>query len=244
MAREAAAQHFLTDAFTAGHLRTPVAQIRRFWLSRYPDYWKRLQQLVAARTASTLADLSLALRLLPRPFLQKSTREALRARTSRYPELSLGDFLARLFHDWDNRQGVLIEGGGVVFGDGHVHQGDTRELALDAARAGIDDVEAAFEIGQSGDQLAGEPLYAAVRAATAVRGDLFLAEARIPKPSAANPAQNWRATEIETCGTRRSSAASRNARASSRARATRASGWLKSMACAGSGQGTGSTTSQ
>ncbi len=43
MALEAAAQHFLTDAFTAGHLRTPVAQIRRFWHSRYPSFWENLK---------------------------------------------------------------------------------------------------------------------------------------------------------------------------------------------------------
>ncbi|PZS24015.1 MAG: hypothetical protein DLM60_01330 [Pseudonocardiales bacterium] len=30
MAREAAAAHYLTDAFAAGHLRTPVAAIRRY----------------------------------------------------------------------------------------------------------------------------------------------------------------------------------------------------------------------
>lgn len=36
MAREAAAQHYLTDACAAGHLRTPVAAIREFWQCRYP----------------------------------------------------------------------------------------------------------------------------------------------------------------------------------------------------------------
>src|SRR5437763_1048932 len=39
MAREAAAQHYLTDAFASGHLRTPVAAIRRYWKGRYPGFW-------------------------------------------------------------------------------------------------------------------------------------------------------------------------------------------------------------
>jgi hypothetical protein len=198
MAREAAAQHFLTDALTAGHMRTPVAQMRRFWRSRYPSFWENLQHRVASDTTSMLRELSWTLRRLPRGLLHDSTLSALRMRTSRYPELSLGDFLARLFHDWDNSHGLTIDAGVLVFGDGHVQQGATRELALVAVRAGIDDVEAAYELGASGSRLSGEPLYRAVRAATGATGSTFLAETKIPRPSAANPPQNWQATDVET----------------------------------------------
>ena len=198
MAREAAAQHFLTDAVTAGHLRTPVAQIRRFWRAQYPDFWENLQRRVASDTASTLRKLAWVLRRLPAHSLDDWTLAALKMRTSRYPTLSLGDFLARLFHDWDNSHGLTIDGGGIVFGDGHVHQGVTRELALAAARAGIDDVEVAFQLGTAGCRLSGEPLCRAVRAATGAPEGAFAAETKIPLPSGANPPQNWRATEIET----------------------------------------------
>ena len=198
MALEAAAQHFLTDAFTAGHLRTPVAQIRRFWRSRYPSFWENLKGLVASSTASALKELSWALRLLPAHFLHDSTRSALEFRTSRYPDLSFGDFLARLFHDWDNRHGLAVDGGGLVYGDGYVDKGDTRPLALAAVRAGIADVEAAFDLGASGSPLHGEPLYHAVRSATGAPERCFLAETKTPRPSATNPAQNWRAPNIET----------------------------------------------
>lgn len=198
MALEAAAQHFLTDAFTAGHLRTPVARIRRFWRSRYPSFWENLKGLVAASTASALKELSWALRALPARFLHGSTLSALELRTSRYPELSFGDFLARLFHDWDNRHGLAVKSGGVVYGDGHVHQGDTMPLALAAVRAGIDDVEVAFDLGASGSSLSGESLYRAVRSATGAPERCFLAEVKVPRPSAANPAQNWQAPDIES----------------------------------------------
>jgi hypothetical protein len=198
MAREAAAQHFLTDAFTAGHMRTPVALIRRYWRSRYPAFWENLQHRVAADTASTLRELAWALRRLPARFVHDSTVSALKRRTGRYPELSLGDFLARLFHDWDNSHGLAIDTSGVVFGDGHVHQGVTRKLALAAVRAGIDDVEVAFELGAAGARVTGEPLYRTVRAVTGAPGDRFVAETRIPRPSVANAPQNWRATDIET----------------------------------------------
>jgi hypothetical protein len=61
MAREAAAQHVLTDAFTAGHMRTPVALIRRYWRARYPAFWENLQRRVAADTATALRELAWAL---------------------------------------------------------------------------------------------------------------------------------------------------------------------------------------
>jgi hypothetical protein len=198
MAREAAAQHFLTDAFTAGHMRTPVAAIRRFWHSRYPAFWDNLQGRVAADTTAALRELAWALRRLPARSLHDLTLSAVKMRTNRYPELSLGDFLARLFHDWDNSHGLTTDAGGIVFGDGHVHRGVTRTLTLAAVRAGIDDVEAAFELGESGARLGGEPLYGAVRAATGAPQGTFLAESKIPRPSPANPPQNWRAADIET----------------------------------------------
>lgn len=198
MAREAAAQHFLTDAITAGHMRTPVAQIRRFWRSRYPAFWESLQRRVATDTAATIRESAWALRRLPQRRVDDTTLAALRRRTSRYPELSVGDFLARVFHDWDNSHGLEIDAGGIVFGDGHVHQGVTRQVALAAARAGIDDVDAAFELGASGSRLSGESLYRAVRATTGAPDGRFLAETMIPRPSITNPRQNWRATDLES----------------------------------------------
>gem|GEM_PF-2352804 len=197
LAREAAAQHFLTDAFTAGHMRTPVAQIRRFWRARYPTFWEDMQGRVAADTAATLRELMWAVRLLPERFLQDATRDAVRRRTNPYPPLSVGDFLARLFHDWDNTHGLTIDGGDIVFGDGHVHEGATRRLAVAAARAGIDDIEVAFDLGAAGHRLTGEPLYRAVRAATGAGDRLFRPERMIPRPSPLNAPQNWRAPDLE-----------------------------------------------
>jgi hypothetical protein len=198
LAREAAAQHFLTDAFTAGHMRTPVAQIRRFWRARYPAFWQDLQRRVAADTAATLREVAWAIRLLPERFLHDTTLAAVRSRTEPYPPLSVGDFLARLFHDWDNTHGLTIDGGDVVFGDGHVHEGATRRLAVAAARAGIDDVVVAFELGEAGNRLTGEPLYRAVRAATGAAGGRFRPLSMIPRPAADNPPQNWRAPDLES----------------------------------------------
>ncbi|MGH4006012.1 MAG: hypothetical protein ACRDSO_18120 [Pseudonocardiaceae bacterium] len=198
MAREAAAAHYLTDAFAAGHLRTPVAAIRRFWKARYPSFWEHLQRRVASDTATALRELSRVMRLVPARFLYHRTLFELTTRTSRYPELSLGDLVARAFHDWDNAHGLAVEGGGVVFGDGHLDEGVTKDLALAGVRAGIDDVEVAFGLGASGSTLRGEALYEMVREATGAGGEAFLAETRIPRLSPANPGQNWEANDAET----------------------------------------------
>lgn len=197
MAREAAAQHYLTDAFAAGHLRTPVTAIRHFWHHRYPRFWQGLQRKVAADTAAALRELTRAARLLPDDVLYNHALAAVEARTTMFPPINLGDLLARVFHDWDDSQGLIVEGGGVLFGDGHLDEGVGKQLAVAAARAGIDDIEVAYQLGASGSRLRGEALYRAVRSATGAPPDIFRAETWIPVPSADNPPQNWRAPDIK-----------------------------------------------
>jgi hypothetical protein len=197
MAREAAAQHYLTDAFAAGHLRTPVAEIRRSWRSRYPQFWDRLQRRVASDTANALREVSSLLRLVPERILFGRTLSELTTRTSQYPELSLGDLVARAFHDWDNRHGLALEGGGMIFGDGHIDQGLTRGLAVAGVRAGVVDIEIAFDLGASGRMLHGSALYQEVRRASGAGRNAFRAEESIPRLSPANPSQNWWAGDVE-----------------------------------------------
>ncbi|MGH3695018.1 MAG: hypothetical protein ACRDRX_13705 [Pseudonocardiaceae bacterium] len=197
MAREAAAQHYLTDAFAAGHLRTPVTAIRRFWHHRYPWFWRSLQRKVAADTVSALRELARPARILPDCFLYERALAAVEARTSGYPPITLGDLLARVFHDWDDSHGLILDGGGVLFGDGHLEEGVGNELAVAAARAGIDDVAVAYRLGTAGSRLRGAALYRAVRSVTGAPHDVFAPETWIPTPSPANPPQNWWARDAE-----------------------------------------------
>jgi hypothetical protein len=197
MAREAAAQHYLTDAFAAGHLRTPVTAIRHFWHHRYPEFWRNLQRKVAADTASALRELTRPARVFPEAILYERTLVAVKARTREFPPLTLGDLLARVFHDWDDSHGLILEGGGTLFGDGHLEEGAGKDLAVAAARAGIDDVEIAYRLGTSGRRLRRQALYRAIRSATAAPHDAFRPETHVPALSADNPPQNWRATDAE-----------------------------------------------
>ncbi len=198
MAREAAAQHHLTDAFAAGHLRTPVSAIRHFWHRRYPQFWPSLEHTVAADTAAALRELTPLARLLPAGILYDHVLAAVEARTIRFPPIGLGDLLARVFHDWDNDHGLILDTGGVLFGDGHLDQGVGMRLAVTAARAGIDDIEVAYQLGGSGSRLRGQALYHAVRSLTGAPRDTFRALTCVPSPSAVNPPQNWQAPDIET----------------------------------------------
>lgn len=197
MAREAAAQHYLTDAFAAGHLRTPVTAIRRFWHHRYPRFWESLQRRVAADTAAALRELTPPARILPDAFVYDHVLAAVKARTRTYSPITLGDLLARVFHDWDDSHGLTLDSGGVLFGDGHLEQGVGKKLAVAAARAGIDDIEVAYQLGASGKRLRGEDLYRAVRSATGAPHHAFRPETHIPTPSTDNPPQNWQATNLE-----------------------------------------------
>ncbi len=153
---------------------------------------------MASDTAKALRELSRLIRLVPEGYLYERTLAELTTRTSKYPVLSLGDLVARAFHDWDNTQGLVVDGGNVVFGDGYVHEGVTRDLALAGVRAGNDDVEVAFGVGAAGSRLSGDALYEAVREATGAAGSAFLAETRIPRLSPDNPEQNWYAKDVET----------------------------------------------
>ncbi|MGH9223227.1 MAG: hypothetical protein ACRD2W_05475 [Acidimicrobiales bacterium] len=197
MAREAAAQHYLTDAFASGHLRTPIAAIRQFWHDRYPEFWESLKHKIAADTAAALREVAKPLRLLGRRALYDRTLTAVRARTRDYPPVSLGDLLGRVFHDWDNDHGLRLDNGEMLFGDGHLAEGVGRSLAVTAVRAGNDDVEVAYGLGASGSRLSGPPLYATVREATAAGSCVYAANACLPRVSEDNPALNWRARDID-----------------------------------------------
>ncbi|MFN2568902.1 MAG: hypothetical protein ABR564_04800 [Candidatus Dormibacteria bacterium] len=198
LAREAAAQHYLTDSFASGHLRTPVAAIRRFWHQRYPGFWESLQHEMAGGSVSGLEQILPAVRAVPSGLLRKRALAAVRASTRRYPPISLGDLLARVYHDWDNWQGLVLDGGETLYGDGRLDRGPGLDLAVAAVKLGNEDVDVAYHFGVSSRALSGEALFEAVRSATAAPAGRFRAEANIPVIAADNPAQNWKANDLQS----------------------------------------------
>jgi hypothetical protein len=203
LATEAAAQHFLTDSFSAGHLRTPIGDIRSYWGQKYPLFWYNLRHKMALDTAIQInAQHSNATSgVATVQTIYESISGQIEALAGGLPAVTLGDLLAKVFHDWDNIHGLSIAGGGTVFGDDHLDQSApgnvTRSRAVAAVRAGNHDVEEAFRLGQSDAELDDAALRAAVRSATRAPADRYLAETLLPKPAADVPAQNWSAASFE-----------------------------------------------
>src|SRR5690606_20310406 len=51
-AREGFAQHFLTDAFSSGHVRTPRGEIQDHWNTLYPNFTDNLVTMISCYMAS------------------------------------------------------------------------------------------------------------------------------------------------------------------------------------------------
>lgn len=204
MAREAAAQHWLTDAFAAGHSRTPVGSIREHWSRLYPLFWYNLRHKMALDTAIEMNERAdnFTGAMATVQMMYEGISGEIEAMAGSLPEVGLGDLLSKVFHDHDNEQGLAIAGGGHIFGDSHLDDADpqnvTRQLCEAAIRAGVADVALAFQLGSAGAQLDNEQIYAAVRAQSGASGALFLPEEMIPRPdTSANEPQNWQAASFE-----------------------------------------------
>lgn len=210
LAMEAAAHHYLTDAFSAGHLRTPIGNIREYWSSRYPLFWYNLRHKMALDTAVRLNAQSTNVTTIVGTVNKMYTviSKQIEEMSASLPAVTLGDLLALVFHDRDNAQGVDVQGGGREYGDGNLDNPDknnqTRANAQRAIREGNADVQTAYRLG---GQMAGggagdakvvpdADIFYQVRAATKT-GDRYLAETRMPVPASTEAPQNWQAAALE-----------------------------------------------
>ena len=194
MAREAAAQHYLTDAFSAGHLRTPIALIRDYWSKKYPMFWFNLRHKIALDTALEMTKGT----PITAHYGYQQILGAIEKMEKDLPDVTLGDLLASVFHDADNERGVKLMGGGKVVGDAHLHQSrETQNKAVAAIKAGNEDVTTAHKIGQaSTSTLPDAELFAQVRQNHGGDEFLYAPELLIPTPDTDEPTQNWKAADI------------------------------------------------
>ena len=194
MAREAAAQHYLTDAFSAGHLRTPIFAIRDYWSKKYPLFFYNLLHKIAFDTGLEMTKGT--------PFTTNTGYTqilgSMNEIAAKLPSVTLGDLLGSVFHDYDNEHGLNLEGGGKVMGDKHLDQ-KTEDLAVAAIKTSNKDVNAAYDIGkQTPTPLSPANLYAKVRQQSGVTGDKYAAEAQMPETAKSELPQNWKAPDIRT----------------------------------------------
>jgi hypothetical protein len=119
--------------------------------------------------------------------------------------IGFGDLVAKVFHDWDNRHGVAVAGGGKVYGDSRLDDPDpqnvTRTRAVAAIRAGVKELRVAAALGMAKAGLTRPDVVTHVLTATADPSGQYAAEALIPRPDASNPAQNWKAATVDALWT-------------------------------------------
>ena len=193
LAINAFGDHFLTDAFSAGHLRTPRITVQRWWHHKVPDFYQRFQRWLGDTMADWVEHNGPQWKqVVPMDTKRKAALEKVRAALKTLPEMSMGDVVATAVHDYDSDRGVIVQIGGKrmrVVGDGKLLPGKdappdeiktakkTMDLAVKAVQASAADVEKAYELGK-----AGADLDTVVARLTKDGKGLFAAERLVPTP--------------------------------------------------------------
>ena len=102
-AQEAFAAHFLTDAFSAGHVRTPRGAIQQHWEGLYPNFRQDLVTTIACYMASYINDRDTFGWLVSVDFLTGQIAERVREKGgTKLSSFSIGDLISKVLHDADN----------------------------------------------------------------------------------------------------------------------------------------------
>ena len=215
LAIDAFYSHFLTDAFSAGHLRTPRVTVTRYWHKKVPDFYQRflnwLGDTVAFWVSHNGGQLEQA---APRGTVRKGARQAVKDALTTMPAMTFGDVVGLAVHDYDSERGVVVRIAGKkmrMVGDGHLldPEGDddpatvkaaeqTMDIAVKAVQSSERDIDRAYAMGA-----AGSDLDAVLAALTREGKGLYLAERLVPVPvpdnelSAADKALTWAFDDVE-----------------------------------------------
>jgi hypothetical protein len=154
-AREAAAQHFLTDHFAAGHLRTPRTSIRAHWSAIYPLFWDNIRNKIALDVATWINDNDRVGYVASVDMIYTDVQAQVAEKTASIPPMGFDDLVSLVAHDFDNENGLWVCNDiGIswkLFGDGNLDEDHehnrTREMTELAVRLGMDDIRAAAQMG-------------------------------------------------------------------------------------------------
>ncbi len=206
---EAFGNHFLTDMFSAGHVRTPRAAIREWYQANFPNSVDQFVNYAADTITETMDRNGDIPWYWPNSSVAGRISTRIRALGgSAIDSFSLGDVVSLAYHDHDNvglgvvsqvdAEGNQVDGGyhWTAMGDSHLAESPiTRQMTVAAVRASLTDLELMRVAGQ---QAAGnacltpEALNDAFELALpAVQP--FAAEAYIPQadPTAGNAYMSW-----------------------------------------------------
>ena len=187
---EAFSNHFLTDSFSGGHVRTPRKSLVQYWHEKVPMFFFNFKMYMAEliakyidehnwRGAASVDFLMFKEETVLLPAGSLRTIEA-KLKAKGMPDLTFGDVVGSALHDYDNVHGVDVTVDGKrmkLLGDGQlVEQGkatekgaDTMAAAAAAVRASLDEVEEAYADGTRADAILDR------------NGGMYAAEAMIPQ---------------------------------------------------------------
>ncbi|HLL20722.1 MAG TPA: hypothetical protein VK427_01260 [Kofleriaceae bacterium] len=210
MAHDAAAQHFLQDGFSAGHVRTPRREIAEYWDANNPllneQFKKSIAQSIATYINKYENNLSTTLGSVQR-FYSDILRKV-DAKASAMPPITMDPLVGLVAHDVDNHEGVWVKNDWAAwqaFGDGHgnVRENvntsvDTRTQVEQAVALSVHDIQAAYDAPAN---LTDAALFAHVRSRTrgpAAAKDSYGGEQAMPEVDSSKEAsrQNWKVSSL------------------------------------------------
>ena len=177
---EAFADHFLTDAFSAGHQQTERASIKDYWDSKVPDFYTKFQHWLAEGVTLELrkhpksTKSKVGSHITPQFVTEEIALPQVQAAMANLPKLGFGDIVSGAIHDYFNANGVQatvarkpieLVGDKNLLTQANPSAGseqnrtrhvtdkskDTFNAAAAAVQAGIQEVYHAFELGQQGE---------------------------------------------------------------------------------------------
>lgn len=160
LAQEAFACHYLTDAFSGGHVRAARLSIQEYWDPKVPMFSTNIMGFMAETIAkfmiATGADVEAAADIdadhLPSGSVAHGATKKVKEIFAKRATLSFGGLVSLAVHDHDNDKGVAahVNGKSVrLMGDGLAGKGDEERVATQAVALSVNDIYKAKSIGKT-----------------------------------------------------------------------------------------------
>lgn len=164
MLYEAFSSHYLTDAYSAGHVRSQRISARNWWNDRVPMFWTNLLWWMAEQIAKHINDNNWRGNVATVDYMWQEARTTIttQLKDKGIPQMSFGDVICGAIHDQDNTDGVMAKVGDEevrLVGDGEVlsEKGkawaagvETAKKAAAGVKASCKDIDDAYAKGKAG----------------------------------------------------------------------------------------------
>jgi hypothetical protein len=165
MTTEAFSNHYLTDMFSAGHVRTPRSLIKEWYTQRYPDSVGQFVTYTAHWMTTSLDQRGDIPAVVPNSYVEGEIRaKILELGGTALQGMSIGDIVSLALHDHDNEglnvvsdadaSGTVVAGGYHWRAIGDTHLSDntsearaTKAMAEAAVQASLNELAAARLMG-------------------------------------------------------------------------------------------------